>query len=109
MQNHIRLQQRALQLIEQLRQRLLDPGLCARHRRRPTDFIRERVLTFPVLMLWLLQKNLTSLQAPAHEFFWQLCHGLPACTVSASAVTHARAKLRPSAFGELNQTVLDTV
>lgn len=112
MQNHkndIPLRQRALQLIEQLRQRLLDAGLCARHRRRPTDFTRERLLTFLVLMLWLLQKSVKSLQAHAHEFFWQLRQGLPALTVSAGAVTHARAKLRASAFVELNQTVLDTV
>ena len=109
MQNNIPLRQRALHLIKQLRQRLLDTGLCERHRRRPTDFTRERLLTFPVLMLWLLQKSLKSLQAHAHEFFWQLRQGLPALAVSASAVTHARAKLRPSAFVELNQTVLDTV
>jgi len=109
MQNHIPLQQRALQLIDQLRQRLLAAGLCERHRRRPTDFTRERVLTFPVLMLWVLQKSLKSLQAHAHEFFWQLRQGLPALAVSAGALTHARAKLRASALVELNQTVLDTV
>src|SRR5258708_12485290 len=94
-ENDIRLQQRALHLIEQLRQRLVDAGLCARHRRRPTDFTRERRLTFPVLMLWLLQKSLKSLQAHPHEFFWQLRPGLPAPPVRAPPPTPPPAQLPP--------------
>lgn len=109
MQNHLALQQRALALIEQLRQSLIAPGFWRRHRRRPTDFTRECVLTFPVLMLLLLQKSLKSLQTHAQEFFWQLRQGVAGPSVSAGAVTHARAKLRPSAFVELNQAVLHTV
>jgi len=109
MENTIRLQQRALALIEQLRQRLVAPDLCARHRRRATDFTRERVLTFPVLMLLLLQKSLKSLQAHLHEFLGQLAGGAPAVSLSGGALTHARAKLCASAFAELNETVLATV
>src|SRR5712664_616993 len=109
MQNHSALQQRALALIEVLRQSLIAPAFWHRHRRRPTDFTRECVLTFPVLMLLLLQKSLKSLQAHAQEFFWQLSQGVAPPTVSGGALTHARAKLRPSAFGELNQAVLHTV
>jgi hypothetical protein len=109
MQNHLALQQRALALIVQLRQSLIVPAFWSRHRRRPTDFTRECVLTFPVLMLLLLQKSLKSLQAHAQEFFWQLSQGVVGPSLSASAVTHARAKLRASAFVELNQGVLHTV
>jgi Transposase DDE domain len=109
MQNHLALQQRALALIEHLRQSLIAPAFWGRHRRRPTDFTRECVLTFPVLMLLLLQKSLKSLQAHAQEFFWQLSQGVAGRSVSAGAVTHARAKLCPSAFVELNQGVLHTV
>jgi hypothetical protein len=111
MRNHFALQQRALHLIQLLRQRLLEPSFAARHRRRPQDFTRERVLNFPVLMLLLLQKSLKSLQNHLHEFLWQLGGGSAAAPmVSASAVTHARAKLLPSAFVELNQAaVLPTV
>ena len=109
MQNNIPLKQRAVHLIQQLRAALLDAGLVARHRRRPEDFTRERVLTFPVLMLLLLQKSLKSLQAHLHELLWQL--GGPAGPmVSAGALTHARAKLGASVFVELNQAaVLPTV
>jgi hypothetical protein len=109
-QDNLRLGQRALQLIQQLRQRLVDPGLGARHRRRPTDFTRECVLTFPVIMLLLLQKSLKSLQAHLHEFLAQLAQGALAPRLSGGALTHARAKLKASAFVELNtEAVLATV
>src|SRR6267143_3585656 len=110
MRNKIPLQNRALALLEQLRQTLTDPGVCWRHRQRPEDFTRERVLTFPVLMLLLLQKSLKSLQNHLHEFLWQLAQGGSVALVSAGALTHARAKLLASAFVELNQkAVLPTV
>ena len=108
-QHTLCLQHRALRLIEQLRQRLIAPDFCSRHRRRATDFTRDRVLTFPVLMLLLLQKSLKSLQAHLHEFLGQLAGGASAPGLSGGALTHARAKLRASAFAELNQTVLATV
>ena len=106
MQNDIPLQERALALIEQLRQRLVDPSFGSRHRRRATDFTRQCVLTFPVLMLLLLQKSLKSLQAHLHEFLAQLAEGTHAPSLSGGALTHARAKLRASAFVELNAAVV---
>ena len=110
MQLELILKNRALSLLAALRQQLLEPGLRLRHRRRPQDFSRECLLTFPVLMLFLLQKSLKSLQARLHEFFWQLAAWASAPTASAGALTHARAKLLPSAFIELNETaVLGTV
>ena len=110
MQLELFLNNRALTLLAALRQRLVEPGLRLRHRRRPEDFSRECVLTFPVLMLFLLQKSLKSLQVRLHEFFWQLAGSASAPAASAGALTHARAKLLPSAFIELNQTaVLSTV
>jgi Transposase DDE domain len=109
MQNTLGLQQRALGLIEQLRRRLVEPDFCARHRRRATDFTRQCVLTFPVLMLLLLQKSLKSLQNHLQEFLGQLADGAHAPGLSGGALSHARAKLRASAFVELNQTVLSTV
>jgi len=72
MQNNILLEKRALALIHSLRQRMLDPGLCVRHRRRLEDFSRECRLTFPVMVVLLLQKSLRSLQARLHEVVRQL-------------------------------------
>lgn len=104
------LPKRALRVIHELRARLVAPDFRARHRRGPKDFTRECVLTFPVLMLLLLQKSLKSLQAHAQAFLRDLADGLPAVDVSGGAVTHARAKLAAGAFVELNtQAVLPAV
>ena len=110
MQNDIPLQQRALTLIERLRQRLVAPDFWACHRRRERDFTRECVLTFPVLMLLLLPKSLKSLQTHVQAFLAQLAAGTARPSLSGGALTHARAKLRASAFTELNAAVvLETV
>jgi hypothetical protein len=104
------LKKRAVILLGLLRQQLVQPDLRNRHRRRPQDFTRECVLTFPRLMMFLLQKSLKSLQARLHEFFWELAGPDAAPLASAGALTHARAKLLPSAFIELNRNaVLATV
>jgi hypothetical protein len=110
MRNDIFVNHRAITLIERLRQPLIDPGFWSRHRRCATDFTRQCVLTFPVLMLLVLQKTLKSLQAHVHELLWQLADGTAVPKLSGGALTHARAKLRASAFSELNETaVLATV
>ena len=110
MRTDILLQKRALKLIEQLRSRITDRGLCCRHRRRPQDFSREYRLTFPVLVMWLLQKSLKSLQARLHEYVRQLSLGANPESLSPGAITHARAKLSPEVFVELNrQAVLPIV
>jgi hypothetical protein len=110
MRDDILLKKRALALIESLRARILDPGLCSRHRRRAKDFSRECRLTFPVMVILLLQKSLKSIQAHLHEFMRQLARGARQGNLSAGAVTHARAKLSASVFVELNrQAVLPIV
>jgi hypothetical protein len=110
MQKDILLKERALNLIQELRARIVDPGLCTRHRRRPQDFSRECRLRFPVLVILLLQKSLKSLQARLHEYLQELAFGAEGQSLSAGAVTHARAKLSATVFEELNrQAVLPTV
>jgi hypothetical protein len=110
MQDDILLKERALKLIKQLRSRIVEPSLCWRHRRRAQDFSRQCRLTFPVLVLLLLQKSLKSLQARLHEYVRQLGEGAEAGSLSGGAVTHARAKLSAEVFVELNQqAVLPTV
>lgn len=110
MQNELFLKNRGLTLLRALRHQLFAAGLRGRHRRRAQDFSRECLLTFPVLMLFVLRKSLKSLQGRLHEFFCHLAGSASGPTVSAGALTHARAKLLPSAFIELNETaVLSTV
>jgi hypothetical protein len=97
-------------LVETLRTMLCDPSFLARHRVRPQDFTRDCQLTFPVLMLFILQKTIKSIQRHLHEFLHELAQGEIFESVSSGAVTHARAKLKESAFIELNrESVLPTV
>ena len=49
-------------LVGALRRRLGDGNFIARHRVRPEDFTRQRQLTFPIVMLFALQKTVKSLQ-----------------------------------------------
>src|SRR5580692_11254667 len=99
--------QRWLHLIQLIRDRLFAPDFCARHRRRAKDFTRERVLTFPVVMLLLLQKTTKSVQRHLHTFFLQMGLRLGAA-VTPGGWTQARAKLSHTALIELNQEVVLT-
>lgn len=90
-------------LIETLRAKLHDQEFLARHRVRPQDFTRTRHLPFAVLMLFLLQQTIKSIQRHLHEFFDDLAQGELFEPLTPGAVTHARAKLKASAFIELNE------
>ena len=62
-------------LIEVLRAKLRDQNFLARHRVRSQDFTRQRQLTFPLLMLFLLQQTIKSIQRHLHEFLDELAQG----------------------------------
>ena len=93
-------------LIEALRNKLHDAEFIARHRVRPEDFTRHRQLTFPIVMLFVLQKTAKSIQRHLHEFLDELAHGELFEPPTSGAWTHARAKLKHTAFIELNQQVV---
>lgn len=95
-----------LTLVEVLRARLRDPLFLVRHRVRPQDFTRDRQLTFPVLMLFVLQKTVKSIQRHLHDFLADLSLGQLFEPPTAGAVTLARAKLKETAFTELNRECL---
>src|SRR5439155_380323 len=62
------------------------------------------------VMLFVLQKTVKSIQRHLHEFLNELAGGQVFEPVTAGAWTHARAKLKHTAFIELNQsTVLPSV
>ena len=96
----------ATAVIQALRRRLREPAFLERHRRDARAFTRRRLLAFPVVVLCVLQKTVKSLQLHLHEFLDQWPGAGPAGAVSAGAFTRARAKLRPSAYVELNEEVL---
>ena len=95
-----------IKLIEALRCQLSNAEFIARHRMRPQDFTRHRQLTFPVVMLFILQKTVKSLQRHLHEFLDELSGGQLFEPLSAGAITHARAKLKHTAFTELDQQLV---
>jgi len=96
-------------LIESLRIRLCHPSFIEQHRVRPEDFTRRRQLTFPVVMLFILQKTAKSIQRHLHEFLDALAQRI-AEPVTSGAWTHARAKLKHTAFIELNrQNILPVI
>ena len=97
---------RWLHFIVLVRARIFAPDFCARHRSRAADFTRERLLTFPVVMLFLLQKTTKSVQRHLHSFFQQLWPQHQDRSVTPGGWTQARAKLAHTAFIELNQEVL---
>ena len=80
--------------------------LRERHRRGQKDFTRERVLTFPVVMLLLLQKTTKSVQRHLQSFFRELSSDYRQIQVTAGGWTQARAKLAHTAFIELNQQIV---
>lgn len=90
-------------LIRTLREQLCDEGFIGRHRVRLEDFTRQRQLTFPIVMLFILQKTVKSIQRHLHEFLNELSSADLFEPVTPGAWTHARAKLKHSAFIELNQ------
>ena len=97
---------RWVHFIVQIRARIFAPDFCTRHREGTRDFTRQRVLTFPVVMLLLLQKTTKSVQRHWHSFFQQLWPEHPDRSVTPGGWTQARAKLSHTAFIELNQEVL---
>lgn len=112
MQNPVPTPNYIISCIEQLRNRIADPGFLERHRQKSKDFTRQRKLPFETVLLLLLQKTTQSIQRHLDTFFcqmlWVLHLDLP--WVTAGAWTQARAKFKASAFEELNyQIVVPTI
>jgi len=97
---------RWIHFLVQLRARIFAPDFCSRHRRHSKDFTRQRLLTFPVVMLFLIQKTTKSVQRHLHSFLHQLWPQAHGRSVTPGGWTQARAKLSHTAFIELNQEVL---
>jgi len=93
-------------LVEGMRELLVDGSFASRHRAHEKAFTRQRSLTFVRVMLLVIQKTLRSVQLHLHDFFAALSGSGPLRTVTASAWTQARAKLRHTAFIELSQKAI---
>jgi len=94
----------AVLMVERMRSLIAEPCFLLRHRLNNKVFTRRRHLSFDVVVALILQKTLKSIQLHLREFFAILGGG--AHTVTAGAWTQARAKLRHTAFIELNKVAV---
>jgi hypothetical protein len=87
-------------IIQRLKQELRDPAVMRRFRVKVTDFTRERVLTWPVVVLLMLRGQKVALQTAVNKFFSAI--GEVWRVVTASAYRQARQKVQPEVFVYLN-------
>jgi Transposase DDE domain len=90
--------------IHTIRELIYDEKFCHRHRAADRHFTRQRVLTFPRVMVLLLQKTVRSVQLHLHDFFAELKGGVT--SVANSSWSEARLKLKHTAFIELNERAI---
>lgn len=77
---------------------------CSRHKKSPEHFTRDRILTFPTIISFMINFRNGSNQDELDNYFKILNHlECAQRIVSKSALTKARAKLDYHAFVELNQ------
>ena len=80
-----------------------------RHRCAPNQFVRERLLPLPKIVLFLLNLVQGALQAELDRFF-EIVHGASVTSrvVTKAALSLARRKLHFGAFVEINRVVVDS-
>ncbi len=73
------------------------------HKVSPKDFLRKRKLPFIDVFILIFRKSVKSLQVMLNEF---ILYTMRDYTVTASAFTQVRQKLKYTAFSELNDDVV---
>jgi len=94
-------------MIESLKRVLHSHELKEECRQHSTDFTRKRVLTFPVLVTFLLNMLTKTLQVELNRFLKLLRGHTPVVTVSKQAFSQARQKLSDQTFCRLNERLMD--
>jgi Transposase DDE domain len=87
-------------IICRVKRELRSTAVRARFRVQVTDFTRERVLTWPVVLLLMLRGQKVSMQTAVNKVFSAL--GEVWRVVTASAYRQARQKVQPEVFAHLN-------
>jgi Transposase DDE domain len=86
--------------MQRLKKELAAPAVRRRFRVKATDFTRERVLTWPTVVILMLRGQKVSLQNAVNKFFRAV--GEVWRVVTASAYRQARQKVQPEVFVHLN-------
>lgn len=89
--------------IEHICEKLANIEFINKHKKHVTNFTRNRICTFTYLFLLILRNSVKSIQLVLNELFIQ---GLQK-SMSASAYTQARKKLKHTAFKELNEDIVN--
>ena len=87
-------------IIRRLKRELGSAAVRQRFRVQATDFTRERVLTWPVVLILMLRGQKVSLQTAVNKFFSAV--GEVWRVVTASAYRQARQKVQPEVFVHLH-------
>ena len=91
-------------VIDKTKELIGEMAFCHRHRINEKAFTRQRKLTFVNSIVFLLQKTVRSIQTHLDSFFEALGQWLD--SVTPSAWSQARLKLRHTAFIELNEEAI---
>jgi len=98
----MKLPQKPQQVVNTTKKLLKDEEFKSHHRTSPKVFLRERKLTFSLVILLIMQKTMKSIPLLLNEVFGQL----DLDPVTNSAFTQARSHLKHTAFIELNQKAI---
>ena len=91
------------QLIDYLNNIINSEEFRSRNKKNPTDFTRDRALSFQSLIVFLMNMNNKSYQVELDRFYQTTTHQeVPERAVYKGNLSKARAKLNPFAFKELD-------
>jgi Transposase DDE domain len=103
MQNVPSLNRASETAVQTTRELIHSEKFCHAHRAEAHHFTRRRKLTFPIVLVLLLQKTVRSVQAHLHDFLAALGGNL---RVAPASWCEARLKLKHTAFVELNERAI---
>lgn len=84
---------------------IADKGFQSKYKQRANDFVRERVLTFPKVVIGLINLINRSLAVELAKLL-KVLDGLPGSFCSKQAFSKQREKLKPEAFEALNESLI---
>lgn len=97
-----------VKIIDSLKEKLCDENFIKKHKLSTKAFIRNRILTFKITVLFILNILNSSLQHELDEFFKVIKNkDLPEREVTKSGICQARQKLNYTAFIELNSECVE--
>ena len=96
------------QLIDYLKNIVHSDDFCSKHKKNPQDFTRDRILTFPDLIFFMMNMNNSSYQTELDRFFQAVNHTeVPERVIYKGNLSKSREKLKHEAFVDLNDHLVN--